>query len=61
MINRDDERRAAIRQECARRNVQITPYGQALWLEGIGVNVVVNDLANITTSDLLPVRIADRR
>jgi hypothetical protein len=61
MDSQRETRRAAIRQECAKRNVQITPYGQALWLEGIGVNIVANDLANVTPSDLLPARIANRR
>ena len=56
-----DNRRDTIRQECAKRNVRIIPYGQALWLEGIGVSLVVNDLANVNISDLLPACIADRR
>ena len=56
-----DKRRDTIRQECAKRNVRIIPYGQALWLEGIGVSLVVNDLANVNISDLLPECIADRR
>ena len=61
MSNKDDERRAVIREECLRRGVRIVQYGRGWWLEGIGVNVVANDLANVTPSDLLPVRIADRR
>ncbi len=49
-----------IREECLRRGVRIVQYGKSWWLEGIGVSLIVNDLANVNHCDLEPVRVAPR-
>lgn len=46
------ERREQARRMCAERNVAIMPYGDSHWVKGIGVDLVIADLAWLRESDL---------
>ncbi len=56
--NMDDirltERRDYARQLCANKRVAIVPYGSAHWIKGVGVDLVIADLAWLQESDLKP-------
>ncbi len=54
MLITNEERRASIREECARRGVKVVPYGKALWLEGNGVSLLCADLAYVSLKELRP-------
>ena len=54
MLDRNEEQRGIVREECARRGVKVVPYGKALWLEGIGVSLICADLAHVTLKELRP-------
>lgn len=55
------KQREAIRLEAARRNITITARGQGYELKGVGVSIMVLDLASLASSDLMPfVSRADR-
>ncbi len=55
-----ENRRREIRRECDRRGLRIRPYGNAWWIEGLGVNIVAVDLASITIQDLTPQLVTSR-
>lgn len=57
---KQEQRRREIRQECDRRGLRIRPYGNAWWIEGLGVNIVAVDLASITVQDLTPHLVTSR-
>ena len=38
--NKHEKQRNKIRQECDSRGLRIRPYGNAWWIEGLGVNIV---------------------
>ena len=46
------ERREQARRMYADRNVAIVPYGNSHWVNGIGVDLVIADLAWLRESDL---------
>lgn len=54
MQDRKQKQREAIRAECERRNIKITPHGKGFALRGTGVSIDVLDLAYLTSSDLAP-------
>jgi hypothetical protein len=61
MQERKQKQREAIRQEAARRNITITTRGLGYELKGVGVSLMVLDLAHLTSGDLVPfVSRADR-
>lgn len=50
------QRRAEIVDACDRLGLSVTPFGKAFEIRGNGVDLIVNDLGNLTKSDLLPYR-----
>lgn len=54
------ERREQARRMCAVKNVAIMPYGQAHWIKGTGVDLVIADLAWLKEADLRAFDAKDR-
>lgn len=52
--------REKTRQLCAERGLMISQYGQGWWIHGLGVNLVIADLAFIREHDLAPCQTFDR-
>lgn len=48
------------RRLCAERRLAVLPYGQAWWILGPGVSLVVADLAGVQPSDLRPLPVISR-
>ena len=57
---RQQRQREEIRVECARLGITITPRGNAWKLQGLGVDIVVTDLALLTATDLVPCQLWKR-
>ena len=51
---RQEKNRQLIRRECDRRGLRIRPYGNAWWIEGMGVSIITHDLADMAIKELEP-------
>ena len=57
---KQEQRRREIRRECDRRGLRIRPYGNAWWIEGMGVSIITHDLADMAIKELAPHLVASR-
>jgi len=58
---RKQQQREAVKAECAQRGITIAPRGNGWKLRGLGVDLVVSDLANLDANDLAPYQPLARR
>lgn len=54
MQDRRQKQREAIMAECLLRGITVTARGRGFELKGIGVSLMVLDLAYLTSGDLVP-------
>ncbi len=55
-----EKRRETVRHLCAERRLSIRPYGNAHWIVGHHVSLIVSDLAYVSERDLEPLQAFER-
>ena len=55
-----EKRRESVRRKCRERGLTIRPYGNAHWIVGNRVSLIVSDLAFVAERDLQPMPVIER-
>ncbi len=55
-----EKRRETVRRLCAERRISIRPYGNAHWIVGHHVSLIVSDLVYVAARDLEPLQVFER-
>lgn len=54
MVNQKKERLCLVKKNLQSLGITVSPYGNALWLHGVGVSYVVSDLLGVRDEWLVP-------
>lgn len=55
-----EQRREEARRLCSEKGISVVPYGSAFWLFGVGVDIVVADMAWLKPDDIRPRPVVER-